>query len=265
MSEALVQWREAAAEAARRAGAEALRAWRSDLAVERKLDGSPVTAADRAAERAAREWIEPRFPNDGIVGEEFGETRPGAARRWLIDPIDGTKTYVRGVPLWGSLVALVEGERVLASAADFPALGESLAAAEGLGCLSNGAPCRVSTTDRLELATVLATDPLASGIAARAAAWRRLSARAALARTWGDCYGYLLVCTGRAEAMLDAALSPWDAAPVALLVREAGGAFTDWRGVATAFGDGGLATNAALAEEVRRCLGVATAKEGVSR
>jgi len=252
----LTALREAAAEAARRAGAEALRGWRTDLAIERKADGSPVTAADRAAERAAREWIESRFPLDGIVGEESGTTRADAVRRWLIDPIDGTQTFVRGVPLWGSLIAVVEGERVLASAAEFPALGESLAAAEGLGCLCGGTPCRVSATARLEESTVLATDPLASGRTARAEAWRRLSARAALARTWGDCYGYLLVCTGRAEAMLDATLSPWDAAPVALLVREAGGAFSDWRGLDTGFGDGGIATNAALAQAVRECLGV---------
>jgi histidinol phosphatase-like enzyme (inositol monophosphatase family) len=261
----LTALREAAAEAARRAGAEALRAWRTDLAIERKADGSPVTAADRAAERAAREWIESRFPRDGIVGEESGAVRADAARRWLIDPIDGTRTFVRGVPLWGSLVAVVEGERVLASAAEFPALGESLAAAEGLGCLCGGTPCRVSSTARLEEATVLATDPLASGQAARTEAWRRLSARAALARTWGDCYGYLLVCTGRAEAMLDAALSPWDAAPVALLTREAGGAFSDWRGLDTGFGDGGIATNAALAQAVRECLGVPLPGQGAVR
>lgn len=248
--------RDTAARAAHIAGAVALRAWRGSLEVERKADGSPVTSADRGAEQAVREWIEQRFPEDGILGEEFGETRPGAARRWLIDPIDGTKTFVRGVPLWGSLVAVVEGERVLASAADFPAVGESLSAADGLGCLLDGVACRVSAVDRLEEATVLCTDPRASGIAMRAAAWERLSARAGMTRTWGDCYGYLLVCTGRAEAMLDARLSPWDAAPVELLVRESGGVFTDWVGRATSFGDGGIATNAALADEVRGALGV---------
>ncbi len=261
----LTALREAAAEAARRAGAEALRAWRTDLAIERTADGSPVTAADRAAERAAREWIEARFPADGVVGEEFGTARPQAARRWLIDPIDGTQTFVRGVPLWGSLVAVVEGERVLASAAEFPALGESLAAAEGMGCLSNGAPCRVSEIARLEEATVLATDPLACGRAPRAEAWCRLAAGAALARTWGDCYGYLLVCTARAEAMLDAALSPWDAAPVALMVREAGGRFSDWHGRDAGFGDGGIATNGALAGVVRELLGVPAPGRGAAR
>ena len=115
---------EAALAAAEAAGAVALRHWRGGLAVERKADGSPVTAADRQAEQAARDWIGARFPTDGILGEELGVLRPEAPRRWVIDPIDGTITFVRGVPLWGSLVAVVEGERVLAGAAVFPAVGE---------------------------------------------------------------------------------------------------------------------------------------------
>src|SRR5213592_3267736 len=115
---------QAALEAARAAGAVALARYRTALAVETKADGSPVTEVDRAAERAAREWIEARFPADGIQGEELGSVRTDAPRRWLIDPIDGTRTFVRGVPLWGSLVAVLEDERVLAGAACFPALVE---------------------------------------------------------------------------------------------------------------------------------------------
>jgi fructose-1,6-bisphosphatase/inositol monophosphatase family enzyme len=129
---------EAAAEVARLAGEVAIRHFRTRLAVETKRDGSPVTAADRAAERAAREWIERRFPRDGILGEEFGLVRGDAPRRWMVDPIDGTKTFVRGVPLWGTLVAVAEGETVLAGAAYYPAVGEMLAAAPGSGCWWNG-------------------------------------------------------------------------------------------------------------------------------
>src|SRR5687767_13994071 len=119
----------AAAEVAQLAGDAAMRYYRTGIGVETKSDGSPVTAADRAAEQLARDWIEARFPGDGILGEELGATRPDARRRWILDPIDGTKSFVAGVPLWGTLVAVAEGEKILAGAAYFPAVGELVAAA----------------------------------------------------------------------------------------------------------------------------------------
>ena len=136
----------------------ALRHYRTRLVVETKADGSPVTVADRAAEEAARDWVRRYFPDDGMLGEEFGEERAGARRRWVIDPIDGTKSFVRGTPLWGSLVALCEGESVLAGAAYFPAVGELIAAAPGAGCWWNGSRCAVSSVARVDAATVLTTD-----------------------------------------------------------------------------------------------------------
>ncbi len=145
---------EAALEAATLAGRTAMTGWRRGLDVETKRDGSPVTAADRAAERAVREWLATRFPDDGVLGEESGLERADAPRRWIVDPIDGTKSFVRGVPLWGSLVAVCEGERVLAGAACFPALGETLAAAPGEGCWHDGTRCRVSEVARLADALV---------------------------------------------------------------------------------------------------------------
>lgn len=248
-------WMEAALEAARLAGRVALVHWRRALAVESKADGSPVTAADRAAERAVREWLATRFPADGIQGEEFGLERGGSARRWTVDPIDGTKSFVRGVPLWGSLVAVCEGERVLAGAAVFPALGESLAAAPGQGCWHDGVRCRVSTVADLGAATVLATDARALVDGPRAEGLAALARAAGVTRTWGDAAGYLLVATGRAEVMLDLAMKPWDSAPLQPIIEEAGGVLTDLAGRATAFGDGTLATNAALAATVRATLG----------
>src|SRR5512132_1240951 len=125
---------EAAAEVARAAGDTALTYYGRNIAIDSKADGSPVTAADRSAEECARNWIASRFPSDGIVGEEFGVEGNDRARKWIIDPIDGTKSFVRGVPLWGTLVAVVEGDTVLAGAAGFAALGQSLVAAPGLGC-----------------------------------------------------------------------------------------------------------------------------------
>jgi histidinol-phosphatase len=242
---------EAAAEVARLAGNFALVHFKPTIDVESKADGSPVTVADRGAERAAREWLAARFPGDGIVGEEFPETSPGATRRWLLDPVDGTKTFIRGVPLWGTLVAVCEGDRVLAGAAYFPALGEMLVAGLGAGCLWNGTRASVSAVSDVSAATVLTTNERFTVNPARRQGWERLASGAALSRSWGDCYGYLLVATGRAEAMLDARVAAWDTAGLCCCITEAGGVFTDWDGTPGPFGGSAIATNAASATEVR--------------
>ncbi len=242
------------ADLARLTGDIALAHYRTNLEVETKADGSPVTLADRAAEQAARDWVERLYPDDGVLGEEYGESRPGARRRWVIDPIDGTKSFVRGVPLWGSLVALCEGETVLAGAAYFPAIGELVAAAPGAGCWWNGSRCFASSVGSLKQATALTTDDRFLDRPERRSAWQRLAASASVARSWGDCFGYLLVATGRAEVMVDPILSPWDAAALMPIVQEAGGIFTDWDGNATAFGGSAIATNAPLARDVRALL-----------
>jgi histidinol phosphatase-like enzyme (inositol monophosphatase family) len=243
-----------AAELARLTGDIALQHYRSNLQVEIKADGSPVTIADRAAETAAREWVQRYFPADGILGEEFGEERPEARRRWVIDPIDGTKSFVRGAPLWGSLVALCEGETVLAGAAYFPAVDELIAAAPGAGCWWNGVLCTVSSVDALKHATVLTTDDRFRERPDSRAGYERVADAAAVSRTWGDCFGYLLVATGRAEVMLDSIMSPWDAAALQPIIEEAGGVFTDWSGKRTAFGGSAVATNRALSAPVRSLL-----------
>lgn len=245
---------QAVAELARETGDIALEHFRPGVAVDLKEDGSPVTAGDRRAEQFARGWIDRRFPGDGIVGEEFGTVRPDAARRWILDPIDGTKSFIRGVPLWGTLVAVAEGDRVLAGAAYYPAVDELLAAAAGRGCWWNGALCRVSSVAALDSSTVLTTDDRFRTDSARRAAWQELASRAAIARTWGDCYGYLLVATGRAEVMVDNRVMPWDSAAMAPIIGEAGGVLTDWEGAATAFGESAIATNGALARPVREIL-----------
>ena len=245
---------EAVADLARHAGHVALGHYKSGIAVRRKNDGSPVTDADLAAETAARDWIASRFPTDGVVGEELGIVNPDAPRRWIIDPIDGTKTFVRGVPLWGTLIAVAAGDGVLAGAASFPALGEVLAAAPGLGCWWNGTQARVSETSKLSSATVLTTDERFTVAPERQEGWTRLASRAGLSRSWGDCYGYLLVATGRAEVMVDPQMAVWDSAALLPMIVEAGGVFTDWEGRSTAFGGSVIATNAALAAEARGLL-----------
>ncbi|MDX2010001.1 MAG: bifunctional phosphoribosyl-AMP cyclohydrolase/phosphoribosyl-ATP diphosphatase HisIE [Myxococcaceae bacterium] len=241
-----MRWLEAVTEVARVAGGKALSYFRRGVTVETKADGTPVTVADREAEFAARAWIAAHFPEDGIVGEEGDSVRPDARRRWYVDPIDGTKAFVRGVPLWGTLVAVAEGDEVLAGALFCPALDELVAAERGRGCFFNGAPTRVSAVASLDAATVLTTD---AGRLARPL--RPLLDAAPVSRTWGDCYGYLLLATGRAEVMVDPVLNDWDSAALWPIIEEAGGVFTALDGTRTGFGKSAIATNAPLASVVR--------------
>lgn len=253
MSDA-ARYLQAVAEVAKVAGNFAMSHYKTGVDITIKGDGSPVTIADRGAEEVARAWVEARFPDDGIVGEEFGTLRPNAARRWIIDPIDGTKSFVRSVPLWGTLVAVAEHDHVIAGCAYFPPVEELVAAAIGEGCFWNGTRCAVSTVATLSEATVLSTDTRFPDRPIRFERWNVLANQANVARTWGDCYGYLMVATGRAEAMVDDIVSSWDAAALQPIIEEAGGVFTDWQGNATAFGGDAIATNAALAQQVRAIL-----------
>lgn len=243
-----------AVEVAWRAGRATLAHYQTGVIADAKADASPVTVADRTAEALVRELIGSRFPDDAILGEEEGESGSGAERRWIVDPIDGTRTFVRGVPFFGVMLALEEGAEARVGVIHFPALGETVYAARGLGCWWNGRRARVSTTPRLEDGLVLTTDAAALPRQGRGAAWTRLTDRAGLVRTWGDCYGYALVATGRAEVMVDPMLSLWDAAALAPIIEEAGGAFTDWGGARTHRVASAIATNAALADEVRDLL-----------
>lgn len=245
---------EAAGELAQYAAQVAVRLYQTSVQVETKGDGSPVTIADRNAELAARDWLQQRFPNDGIQGEEFPEFNAGAKRRWILDPIDGTKAFVRGVPLWGTLVACCEGDTVLAGAACYPVVNELVMAAPGEGCWWNGSRAHVSSIASLKHATALTTSERFEDEPARGARWRSMAAQVPVVRTWGDCYGYLLVATGRAEIMVDNRMNPWDAAALQPVIEEAGGVFTSWRNVRTAFGGDVIATNAALAADVRGML-----------
>lgn len=249
---------QAASEVARVASRVAVSFVTHGFSVSTKADGSPVTEADRAAERAARDWIAKRFPHDGVHGEEFGAERMDAPRHWLIDPIDGTKSFVRGVPLWGTLIAVRSGDRVLAGAAVL-SLGEDLiCAAPGAGAWWNGSRCRVSTIDRLDRALVLTTDDTFGATPARRAEWERVQGRAGMSRSWGDCYGYFLVATGRAEAMADARLSAWDAACFVPIIEEAGGVVTSWNGSRGGLSGSLIATNAGIAAELRATLGASS-------
>lgn len=242
---------EFAVEVAWRAGRVALGHYQTGIAAEAKPDDSPVTAADRGAEQIARELIATKFPHDGIIGEEFGAVRPEATRRWVLDPIDGTRSYVRGVPLFGCLLALEEDGEPVIGVMYFPALEETVYAARGEGCWWNGRRALVSDETKLERALVLTTDVENIERQNFVDGWNRVRSRAGLVRTWGDCYGHALVATGRAEAMFDPVMSVWDAAALRPIIEEAGGIFTDWRGNATHTGGSAISTNTALAREIR--------------
>ena len=237
-------------ELARGAGDITLRYFRKQPETRRKADGSYVTIADREAESHLRREIAKHFPDDGVLGEEEGE-RPGrSGRRWIIDPIDGTFSFVHGVPFYGVLIALEIDGQMSVGVINVPALNEMVAAATGVGCFFNNAPAHVSNVNRLEDALLLATDFNAGSRYGFGRAAELLQARAKSSRTWGDCYGYLLVATGRAEVMLDPVMNLWDCAPLLPIMEEAGGTFTDWRGERTVHGGNSIATNGVLFDEV---------------
>lgn len=241
--------------AAREAGEITLRYFKKDFQTRLKGKDNFVTQADLEAEELLRQRIAERYPDDAIVGEEGGESDGSSGRRWILDPIDGTYSFVHGVPFYGVLVGCeVDGEPSV-GVINLPALGEMVYAARGLGCFWNGEPARVSRTGRLEDALLLATD---FGSCARhgfGAATDELQRRASQRRTWGDCYGYALVATGRADVMLDPALNVWDCAALMPILEEAGGTFTDWQGRRTIHSGNGVATNGELFREVMRIIG----------
>ena len=217
---------------------------------DRKEDDSFVTVADREAERFLRSSIEQAFPDDAILGEEENEKRGTSGRRWIIDPIDGTYAFVHGVPLYGVLIGLeVEAEPVL-GVVNLPALNEIVFAASGWGCFWNGQPARVSETPALHQALLLATDFAETSKHGFGSALAKLRENANVSRTWGDCYGHMLVATGRADVMLDPIMNVWDCAALLPIVEEAGGTFTDWNGRRGIDGGNAISTNRALFNEV---------------
>ena len=239
-----------AIELARGAGTITLQYFRKQPETSTKADGSYVTIADRQAEDYLRKQIAARFPDDGVLGEEQGESPGRSGRRWIVDPIDGTFAFVHGVPFYGVLIALEIDQELVAGVVNIPVLGEIVSAAKGVGCFLNDEPARVSTTSRLKDALLLSTDFSACGRYGFGRAAELLQERTKTARTWGDCYGYVLVATGRADVMLDPVMNLWDCAPLLPIMEEAGGTFTDWRGVKTASGGNAIATNGVLFDEV---------------
>ncbi len=241
---------EFAVEAAQLAGAFTLGHFQADTPLELKADDSPVTAADRGAEELLRERIQRAFPRHGILGEEHGEVAGTDPARWILDPIDGTVSFVCGVPLYAVLVGFEWEGEMLAGVIHLPALRETLWAGRGLGCTWNGRRARVSTVTRLADARVVHGGVAWLERCGRGAALGRLLAGAKLDRGWCDAYGYALVATGRAEVALDPVMKIWDTAALLPVLLEAGGALTDWNGRRTHRAPEVVATNGALHAEV---------------
>lgn len=239
---------------AREAGTATLTYFKGSFDVERKADNSLVTSVDREVEAFLRERIEKAFPDDGIVGEEENERTGSSGRRWIIDPIDGTYSFVHGVPFYGLLIGLEVEDEALLGVINLPALDEIVYAARGSGCFSNGKPARVSTVSTLSESLLLSTDFGFFRGAEFGQAMRELETQFEGRRTWGDCYGHALVATGRAEVMLDPVMSVWDCAALLPIIEEAGGSFTDWRGERTIYGGHAISTNGLLFDEVMKAI-----------
>lgn len=254
MTETLRSYLDFALETAWQAGRMTLGYFQTDLRPDFKLDASPVTIADQEAEKLIRNRIERNYPGHAIVGEEYGDTSNGHSHRWIIDPIDGTRSFIRGVPLYGVLIGLeIEGVSQV-GVANFPALGEIIGAAAGEGCWWNGRRAYVSKTHQLKDGLVVHYDAASFDKYGRQAAWERLKKVAGYRAGWSDAYGYLLVATGRAELMLDPVINSWDGAPFPPILQEAGGYFGDWAGNATIYNQEGMATTQTLLPEVLRLL-----------
>ncbi len=235
---------------ANEAGKIILSHFQTSLQVETKSDQSPVTIADKKSEELIRNLMAKQTPDYGIIGEEFGNQTGTADREWVIDPIDGTKAFIHGVPLFGTLLALLEKGKPIVGLISLPALGHTLVAGLGEGCKLDGVSCHVSNVNRIEDALILDGSSTTMERLGYGPAWAALRKRAKLHRGWGDCYGHFLVATGRAEVMADPIVSIWDIAPMAVILPEAGGRFTPFSGSDSILENNGISSNGVLHREV---------------
>lgn len=220
---------------------------KSGVEVIRKGDDSPVTIADRNAEQLIREELARSFPDDAILGEEFGEQSGSTEYQWIVDPIDGTKSFISGVPLYSTLVGIVSGKEVLGGVIYIPGLNEIALATRGGGTwhsVNGSTPKKVQVSSRsLEDGLFVVSQVDTFDEREAAAKYKAIEKLAYVTRSWGDGYGYMLVATGRAELMIDPIANPWDLAAVQIVVEEAGGKFTSWAGEPTVFGGDGVGSN----------------------
>lgn len=207
-----------------------LKYFRSDIGVTWKKDQTPVTIADQEAEAVMRDFLKQKTPGFGFIGEEYGSSEMSQEFNWIIDPIDGTKSFIKGVPLFGTLLALYHGKTPILGIIDLPALNSRLWAEVGQGAWVDGRKAQVSNIANLADSTLLTGTVNTIEDLGLAKAFNPMRKKAKLYRGWGDCYGYYLVATGQAEAMFDPVVSIWDIAPMVPILQEAGGRFSDIKG-----------------------------------
>jgi histidinol phosphatase-like enzyme (inositol monophosphatase family) len=239
-----------ALDAAWQAGRATLGHFQTGVAVQRKADNTPLTIADQQAEQKLRQMIGDYWPEHAIIGEEYGRSQTSSPYTWVLDPIDGTNSFVSGVPLYANLVALLKDDEPILGVINFPALNEMVYAVRGGGCFWNGRPAHVSNTQKLEDAVILCSELNTFANYGRAEKWQKLIEASYEQRTWGDAYGYALVATGRADVMVDPIMSVWDVAPMQVILQEAGGTLTDWQGETTIHHEESIATNKHLLQDV---------------
>ena len=236
------------------AAAQSMAWFRQPLEIVTKADASPVTLADRAAESAMRSILAAQRPQDGIFGEEHGRERLEADVVWVLDPIDGTRSFITGSPLWGTLIALLQGGRVVLGMVDMPVLGERWVGQQGVA-LRNGQPVRVRDCTDLREARIVTTSPDIFG-PADWEAFDRLSRQCAMRRFGGDCYGYAQLAGGTIDLVVETGLQPYDDLGPAGLIEAAGGVITDWEGQALGLASDGRVIAAATPELHRQALAI---------
>lgn len=242
----------AATEIAKIGGHHTLKYFQKDVDVISKSDDSPVTIADRETEQLIRKEIKKRYPEHGIIGEEFGKENEDSDIQWVLDPIDGTKSFIHGVPFYTTLIGILIDNEPKVGIIYAPALEELCAAAIGHGATLNGNPCRVRDTEKLADATFLVTEIDSFRMLGQQELFQELMQKTKLHRTWGDAYGHMMVATGRADLMYDPELNIWDAAALLPVVQEAGGIFSDKKGEQTIHSGNGYSTSEVLFPQVKR-------------
>ena len=233
--------------------------YQTGVAIHRKSDDSPVTIADKGAEQLLRDRIGATFADDAILGEEHEDKEGTSGYRWILDPIDGTKAFIHGVPLFGCLIGIEHEGEMVAGLCGFPAMNELIYASKGQGAWwKRGAAeptrCEVTSTSELSDAMMSYTQITGYDDTNRTAAFERLIKATRLARGWGDCYGHMLVATGRADISVDPEMNPWDGGALLPIVTEAGGHYFGWNGEASIYTHDGISTNAMLKDAVLEVL-----------
>lgn len=250
MTTSLSELQAAAIEFAKAGGDSTLQYFKKKFELERKDDESPVTNADREAETIIREKIRETFPGHGIIGEEFGRENEDSDVVWILDPIDGTQSFIHGVPFYTTLIGVLIKNKPEVGVVYAPALDEMVSAATGLGCRLNGENINVRDCKKLSESTFLSTEVSSFYECGFGNGFEELLQECRIHRTWGDAYGHIMVASGRADVMIDPILNIWDAAALLPVVTEAGGSFTDLGGIISIETGNALSCNKVIADDI---------------